>query len=60
MKISQKITELWVIQKRFGGKLSKGHNWKTKQGEQSILHAVHRLYLIHIPIKLHEYIINSE
>ena len=42
------------------GKLSKGHNLETNQGEQSFLHVAHHFYLIHIPVKLHEYIINSE
>ena len=42
------------------GKLSKGNNLETKQGEQSFLHAAHHLYLIHIPVKLDEDIINSE
>ena len=33
---------------------------KTKKGEQSVLCVTHRLYLLHISIKLHEDIINSE
>ena len=33
---------------------------ETKKGVQSFLCAAHRLYLIHIPIKLHEDIIYSE
>ena len=40
--------------------LSKGHYLKTKKGKQSFLCATNCLYLLHIPIKLHEDIMNSE
>ena len=33
---------------------------ETKKGEQSFLCLTHRLYLLHILIKLHEDIMNSE
>ena len=38
----------------------KGIPWKLGQGEPLILHATHCLHVIHIPIKLHEDIMNGE
>ena len=38
---------------------SKGHNLETKKGEQSFLYATRRPELIHIPINLHEVILNG-
>ena len=43
----------------FGENNQKGHNLETKKGEQSFLCATRHLDLIHIPIKLHEDILNG-
>ena len=37
----------------------RGITWKLNMGEQSFLHLAHRLYLIHIPIKVYEDIPNG-
>ena len=37
MKISQTVTELWVVQEFLWKKLSKGHNLETKQEGTIIL-----------------------
>ena len=58
MKIFQTITELWGVHE-YLEKIIKGHNLEATKGEQSYLRTAHRLYPIHIPIKLHEDIINS-
>ena len=54
MKIFQTVTELWGEQEIFGKKNQKGKTLKLKKEGKSFLHVTHRLYLIHIPIKLHE------
>ena len=36
----------------------RGKTWQLRKGEQSFLCATHRPDLIHIPIKLHEDILN--
>ena len=41
-------------------KLSKGLKLEIKKGEQTFLRVPQCLYLVHIPIKLYEYIMNSE
>ena len=56
-KISQ-TTELWCV-KEFLEKNNKNrHNLEAKEGGQAFV--AHRLYLINIPIKLHEDIRDSE
>ena len=57
MKISQMVTELCHVQK--SGKINqRGITWKLRKGEQSFLCTKHCPDLIHIPIKLHEDILN--
>ena len=60
MKISKRVTELWVVQEFVGNSYQRGITWKLRKGEQLFLRATHRLNLIHIPIKLHEDIMHSE
>ena len=55
MKISQMVTDLLGVEE-----FLKNNQRKLGKGEQLFCRATHRLYLIQIPIKLHEDIMNSE
>ena len=58
MKISLAVTELWRIQECFEKINQSGMIWKLRKGKQSLLCTTCRPDLIHIPIKLHEDILN--
>ena len=59
MKISQTVTESWRVQECLEKINKRGITWKLRKREQSFLCATCRPDLIHIPIKLHEDILNS-
>ena len=46
--------------KKYGKNDQRGITWNVGEGGQLFFRAAHGLYLMHIPIKLHEYIMNSE
>ena len=55
------VTDLWGEQEILLKKNNqRGITWKLGKGEQLFLDVTHCLNLIHIPIKLHEVIMNSE
>ena len=58
MEISQTVTELWCVQQILGNKDKAGVTWKLRM--ENNLHTPHCLYLLHIPTKLHEVIMNNE
>ena len=58
MKISLTVTELWRVQECLEKINQRGETWKLRKGEQLFLCGTHRPDLIHIPIKLHEDILN--
>ena len=57
MKISLTVTESWPY-KSVGNNNQRDITWKPRKGGQSFLRATRRSDLIHIPIKLHEDILN--
>ena len=60
MKISQTVYELWRIQDCLEKINQRGIPWKLiRKGKQSFLCLTHHPDLIHIPIKLHEDILNG-
>ena len=59
MKIFLTVTELWHVQECLEKINQRGITWKLRKGEQSFLCATCRPDLIHIPINLHEDILNS-
>ena len=59
MKISLMVTKLWRVQECLEKNNQSGITWKLRNGEQSFLCVIRRLDLIHIPIKLHEDILNG-
>ena len=55
------VTDLWAVHEFLEKENNqRGIIWKLGKGEQPFLRATHRLYLIHIPIKLHEDTMKSE
>ena len=54
------VTDLWAVHEFLEKNKQRGIIWKLGKGEQPFLRATHRLYLIHIPIKLHLDTMKSE
>ena len=57
--ISITVTELWRVQEYLEKVNQRGIIWKLRKGDQSFLCVMHHHDLIHIPIKLHEDILNG-
>ena len=53
------VTELWHIQECLEKINQRDITWKLRESEQSFLCATRRPDLIHIPLKLHEDILNG-
>ena len=58
MKISQTVTDVWGVQHFFENN-QRGITCKLRKGDQPFLSWTYWLYPIHIPIQLHEDIMNS-
>ena len=60
MSISKMVTDLWGVQEFLQKNNQRDITEKLCNGEQPFFSTTHRLYLMHIPINLHEDIMDSE
>ena len=60
MNISNMVIDIWSVQELSVKIKSNGNSLEAMKGQQLNFRAAHCLYLIHIPIQLHEDIMTRE